>query len=230
MAKVKVIVFDSNETLLDLAGLDTEFARAFGAAAVRKQWFRQLLELFLTATVIDEYQSFELLADAALDMTAVQYGTANGTGELAKADRAAIHATMLALPPHGDVRPALDRLTAAGLRLAVLTNSTEKSAKAQMKHAGLDDCFEAILSADAVQRYKPAREAYRYAAKQLAVDTDEIRLVAAHGWDVAGALEAGCKAAFVARPEKALNPRGRAPDIVGADLAAVAEQIIERDG
>ena len=134
------------------------------------------------------------------------------------------------LPALPDVRPALERLTGAGFRLAALTNSTEKTAKAQLENAGLDKLMERVLSADAVQRYKPAREAYRYAAMELKIEPDELRLVAAHGWDVAGALKAGCKAAFVARPEKALNPKGAKPDIVGRDLREVAEQIIAKDG
>jgi 2-haloacid dehalogenase len=58
----------------------------------------------------------------------------------------------------------------------------------------------------------------------------DIRLVAAHGWDVAGALTAGCKAAFVARPEKVLSPKGAKPDISSRDLQEVAEQIIVQDG
>jgi len=56
-----------------------------------------------------------------------------------------------------------------------------------------------------------------------------VRLVAAHSWDVSGALSAGCHAAFVARPGMVLSPIGRQPDIVGADLAAVVDQIVARD-
>lgn len=224
MTHVQVIVFDANETLLDLAALDPLFARAFGDARARAAWFTQVLQLFLTATVIGEYQPFDVLGDAALDVVATQRGVT-----LATDDRAAIREALLALPAHPDVRPALDRLRAAGLRMAVLTNSTEKSAKAQMHRAGLTDYFDAVLSADAVQRYKPAREAYAHAARELKVDLGEIRLVAAHGWDVAGALAAGCRAAFVARPGKALNPKGARPDVVGPTLLDVAEQIAERD-
>jgi 2-haloacid dehalogenase len=33
-------------------------------------------------------------------------------------------------------------------------------------------------------------------------------MVAAHAWDITGALSAGCKAAFVQRPGKALDPSG----------------------
>lgn len=221
----RVIVFDLNETLLDLSALDPTFERAFGDAEVRKRWFRQLLELFLTATVIDEYQSFDKLADAALEMVAEQQRV-----ELKDPHRQAIKEAMQKLPAYPDVRPALERLSDAGFRLATLTNSTEKSARALIERASLGDLFERVLSADAVRRYKPAPEPYEYAARELGVTVGQVRLVAAHAWDVAGALAAGCKAAFVARPEKALDPSGAKPDISGIDLREVAEQIIAKDG
>jgi 2-haloacid dehalogenase len=57
-----------------------------------------------------------------------------------------------------------------------------------------------------------------------------LRLVAVHSWDIAGALRAGCAAAFVARPGMVLDPLFGQPDIVGADLAAVADLILGGEG
>jgi 2-haloacid dehalogenase len=62
------------------------------------------------------------------------------------------------------------------------------------------------------------------------VPIGEVRLVAAHSWDIAGALAAGCQAAFVARPGMVLSPLGGPPGVIGPDLTAVAEQIISIDG
>ena len=59
------------------------------------------------------------------------------------------------------------------------------------------------------------------------MEIGQVRLVAAHAWDVAGATSAGCAAAFVARPGMVLNPLFERPDVVGADLREVADQIIE---
>ena len=64
------------------------------------------------------------------------------------------------------------------------------------------------------------------AAQSLGVEVGEIRLVAAHGWDVVGAMRAGCAAAFVARPGKALFPIAPPPDVVGKDLLEVADGIV----
>ena len=99
-----------------------------------------------------------------------------------------------------------------------------------MAYAGLRLLFEEVLSADSVRRLKPAPEPYWMASERLDVPVGDVRLVAAHGWDMAGALRAGCTAAFVARPGQLLDPLAPRPDIIGADLAAVAERIIERDG
>jgi len=67
-------------------------------------------------------------------------------------------------------------------------------------------------------------------ADRLGVAVGDLRLIAAHAWDIAGALRAGCAAAFVARPGMVLDPLVERPDVVGADLREVAERIVEREG
>src|SRR6266567_3686521 len=113
--------------------------------------------------------------------------------------------------------------------LAALTNSTLEVAGAQLEHAGLIDLFDQVLSADTVRRLKPAPEPYRMAADRFGVGVGQVRLIAAHAWDVAGARHAGCAAAFVARPGKALDPLAEAPDVIGGDLDEVADLIIAAD-
>jgi 2-haloacid dehalogenase len=58
------------------------------------------------------------------------------------------------------------------------------------------------------------------------VTTGNLRMVAAHAWDVVGALRAGCAAAFIARPGKVLYPLAAQPDVVVPDLVVAAERII----
>ena len=221
----RVVVFDVNETLLDLAALDPIFERAFGDGAVRGLWFAQMLQSALVATLTGAYADFGQAQMGALDMLAARRGV-----EVADGDRAAIREGMRSLPPHPEAREALERLRDAGLRLATLTNSTLEVAEAQISNAGLRDLFEEVLSADEVRRLKPAPEPYRMAAERLGVPIDQVRLVAAHAWDVAGALRAGCAAAFVARPGMVLDPLAPEPDVVGPDLLAVADGILAREG
>ena len=96
----------------------------------------------------------------------------------------------------------------------------------QLANAGLATFFDRSFSVDTVRRFKPAAEAYRSVADSLGVPMDRLRLVAAHAWDVVGALRAGCAAAFVARPGKVLYPLGPKPDISGPDLRSVAKLIV----
>src|SRR5919201_3848034 len=196
-----VIVFDVNETLLDLRAMDPAFERAFGDRSVRQQWFQQLLSSAMVSIITDAYSDFGSLGKAALQMTAERRGV-----QLSDEDQQRILGTIRELPPHPEVRPALERLRDAGLRLATLTNSTQQVAEAQMHNAGLRDLFEQVLSADTAQRLKPHRAAYEMAARQLDVQVGEVRLVAAHAWDVAGAPRARCAAAVIAPPRLGVHP------------------------
>jgi 2-haloacid dehalogenase len=217
----RICVFDVNETLLDLGSLDPLFEEAFGDARARREWFSQLLQSAFVATITGAYSNFGQIGAAALQMTAERRDVS-----LTDDARQGILGGMRELPPHPEVPEALDLLRDAGIRLTALTNSTLEVAEAQLGNAGLADRFEAIFSADAVERLKPAPEPYRATADALGVETSGLRLVAAHAWDVAGAMRAGCAAAFVARPGMVLDPLVWPPDVVGLDLSQVASAII----
>ena len=221
----RICVFDVNETLLDLHALDPQFARVFGDASVRQAWFTQMLQSAFVTTITGPYRDFGTIGAAALDMVAARRGVS-----ITQEEKTAILSEMRRLPPHPDAREGLERLRQAGLRLVTLTNSTAQVAQAQMTNAGLSEYFEQIFSVDAGQRLKPAPEAYRMVAEHLGVAIAEIRLIAAHAWDIAGALRAGCAAAFVARPAMVLDPLFERPDVVGVDLREVAERILEHEG
>jgi 2-haloacid dehalogenase len=225
VAMRRVQVFDVNETLLDLAAMDPHFERIFGDASVRRSWFSQMIQSALVATVTGAYSQFGAHAMAALEMTAEQAGV-----QLGDDDRQAIAAQLRRLAAHPEVAGALRRLRDAGPRLAALTNSTEEVARAQLEYAGLIDLFELVLSADTVRRLKPAHRVGWRPSGWGWVAVDQVRLIAAHAWDVAGAGRAGCATAFVARPGKVLDPLVERPEIVGADLAEVADAILAVEG
>jgi 2-haloacid dehalogenase len=202
-----------------MAALDPLFERAFGDGSVRQLWFSQMLQCAFVSNLTDAYVTFGEAAGAALRMTEERRGV-----EVSDEDRQEILGGLRNLPPHPEVPESLDRLRDAGFRLATLTNSAQEVADAQIGNAGLADRFERVLSADTAKRLKPAPAPYRMAARRLGIPDRELRLIAAHAWDVAGALRAGCAAAFVAR--QPFDPLVEEPDVVGADLAEVAEGII----
>jgi phosphoglycolate phosphatase-like HAD superfamily hydrolase len=128
----RIIVFDVNETLLDLTALDGHFERIFRVAGVREEWFKQVVQSALLTTILDAYSDFAAVGAAALEMTAAVHDV-----PLTRDDRNAILGAMRELPPHPEVPDSLRRLHEAGLRLCALTNSTQTVADAQLEHAGL---------------------------------------------------------------------------------------------
>jgi 2-haloacid dehalogenase len=216
-----LLVFDVNETLLDLSGLDPIFRRLFGHAGVRREWFAQVLQTALVDVATGTYHDFGMVARAGLEMVAMRRKV-----ELDSADVASVMKGMRELPPHPEVPAALARLRDAGFRLATLTNSPPDTMEAQLAHAGIADIFHERMSVEPSGSLKPAPTVYRHAARRLGVIPSQMRLVAAHAWDVTGAMRAGCAGAFVARPGMVLDPLGEMPDVVGGDLEEVADILL----
>lgn len=217
-----VLVFDVNETLLDLGALDAEFERVFGSADVRQLWFAQVLQNAMISVITDSYQPFGVIAVGALEQVAERCKVPTTHEQAVK-----IVSGMRTLPPHPEVPGALEKLRDAGFRLCALTNSVQEIADAQLAHTHLAPLFERIFSADSVKRLKPSRAPYEYAAREMGVPLAETCLIAAHAWDVTGAQRAGAQGAFVARPGMTLDPLAPHPTIVGSDLNDIAAQLID---
>ncbi|MCA9835282.1 MAG: haloacid dehalogenase type II [Trueperaceae bacterium] len=218
------IVFDVNETLLDLSNLNPQFKRIFGEESVSDRWFAQLLQNAMVASLSGHYQDFADLARDALELSAKKQGFS-----LRSEDAADILAGMRRLSPHSDVIPALTRLKEAGFCLIALTNSPYRILKSQLSYAGILDFFEQTFSVDEVKLFKPHPAVYQMAAQKLGIALSDIRMVAAHNWDITGAIRAGCKGAFVARAGAHLGTYDEKPDIVASSLIEVAEAIIQKD-
>ncbi len=212
-----VLLFDVNETLLDVKALGSAFSATFGDSELLPEWFGLLLRYSLEVSVTGDYRSFDELAVAAL-MTA-----ANRAEKPIDHDEAAgLVDAMSQLPAHPDVADGLAALSAYGFRLATLTNSRLEVAHQQLESAGLTSHFDKVMSVESVKRFKPHADTYRYAAEQLDVPIGAITMVAAHDWDVNGALLAGANAAFIERPGAARAAHDRIPELVAPDIGALA--------
>lgn len=219
-----IILFDVNETLLDLSALRPQFGRIFGDEAALGEWFSQLLQSALVATVTHTYRDFGELALEGLELIAKRKDVS-----LSQRDKDAVFDTISSLPPHADVKPGLQRLREAGFTLAALTNSPYRVLGQQLNSAGLNEFFDQALSVDEVQLFKPHRQVYEMAAQKLGVGLNEIRMVAAHNWDTTGAIRAGAQAAFLARPGAVLGKLDETPSMVGSTLSELVEQIVATD-
>ena len=97
-----------------------------------------------------------------------------------------------------------------------------------MKHGGIADLFERLISVDSVKRNKPAPQAYAYVEKELGAKPSELCMIACHTWDTLGAVAAGWEAALVKRVGNDVLGIGPQSQIVGDDLNDVADQLITR--
>ncbi|WP_373888859.1 haloacid dehalogenase type II [Paraglaciecola chathamensis] len=220
--KPKVIIFDVNETLLDLETMRTSIGEALeGQEELTTLWFSTMLHHSLVTTVTGDYQDFGKIGVAALMMVA-QNNDIEITEEQAVT---AIKTPLLSLPAHPDVKAGLKALKEQGFKLVSLTNSSNKGVETQFKNAGLTDYFDKRMSIEDIKVYKPDLRAYAWALEQLNIKPEEALMVAAHGWDVAGAKAAGLQTAFVARPGKALYPLAQKPDYVVKDLSELVETL-----
>ncbi len=208
-----VIVFDVNETLLDLSALRSPFEGIFGPSAPLGEWFARMLHGSLVANLTDSYRSFGEIGVEALEALAKKRHVELESGQ---AER--VVAMMKSLPPHPDVPSALQRLTALGYRMITLTNSSIDVAGRQLENAGITQHFEAALSVETVRKFKPSAEPYTMALDHLGIGPDEAVMVAAHDWDVHGAQTVGMAGAFLDRPGAVWSIKTSTPGWRGPNL------------
>lgn len=218
----KVLFFDVNETLLDLNVMKKSIGAALGGRPeLMPLWFTTMLQYSLVTTVANHYQDFGTIGAAVLMMVAHKNGIAI-TDKQAKDDVAAI----LSLPAHPEVKEALLLLKKEGFKLVAFTNSSNKAVETQLKYAGIHDLFDDVLSIEDVGKFKPHVDTYNWAARKMKLKPKECMLIAAHGWDVAGANWAGWQTAFVSRPGQQLFPLANLPEINEENILSVAQKLI----
>jgi 2-haloacid dehalogenase len=219
-----VLVFDVNETLIDIESMAPLFERIFGDKRVLREWFGQLIMYSMTITLSGRYEEFFTLGQGLLRMVGDIHGVA-----IEPSDVEELRTAMLTMPAHPDVEPGLRQLKAAGFRMVTLTNSPPNPrGKSPLEQAGLAPFFERQLTIDTVRAYKPAPQAYRMVAQDLGVPASSCFMVAAHVWDTMGAQANGYTAGLITRSGNAPLPVGSLPqpDIVAPDLPALASELI----
>lgn len=221
MTEKPVLVFDVNETLLNLGPIANALEKGFGSAPPVGEWFARMLHGSLVANELDSYRPFDDIGVEALLTVAAKRGLA-----LRGEDAQEIVSIMRNLPPHPDVYNAMERLFDADLRLVALTNSSLEAANAQIENAGLHIFIQRVFSVEEVGRFKPSSAPYRHVAESMGVPIGETMLVAAHDWDCAGAMAAGATAAFIQRHGVVWGIPNPPPQLVVPDLARLADHLV----
>jgi 2-haloacid dehalogenase len=145
-----ILVFDVNETLLDIEAMTPLFTQIFGDPRAVREWFGQLVVYSMTAAMSHRYVDFFTLGQAVMRMLADIHRVHITDDHL---DR--IGEAMLTMPAHPDVADALTELRDNGLRLVALTNSPPTpDGQSPLEHAGLGGLFERQFSVDACRTFK----------------------------------------------------------------------------
>jgi 2-haloacid dehalogenase len=219
-----IILFDINETVLDLSILKPKFKAVFGDESVLATWFSMLLHSSTVCIMTNVKTDFATLAGTMLEAIAARMGLT-----LSKTASDDILSGFESLPPHNDIKHALSTLKAAGFSTVAFSNSSLNLISNQITNAGLMEYFDDIISVEKTGSFKPDPIVYQYAAKQLNQPLNKLRLVATHDWDTHGALSVGMRAAYINRASAIYHPLYHQPDITASTMEGIVTKIIEQD-
>ena len=172
--------------------------------ALATVWSAKLFDYTWLCTAANRYEHFDSLADASL-----RFAAESTQLSLPDQIRAALVLRYSQLDVWPDVKPTIETLRTAGVRLGLLSNLRESALRANLRNADIAGAFEQVLSTDRVQRFKPAPAAYHMAVEAFGLAKDEIGFAAFAGWDAAGASWFGYRTAWVNRfgaPAERLRP------------------------
>ena len=172
---LSTIVFDVNETLLDITTLEPFFDRVFGNATVLREWFAELILYSQTVTLSGIYVPFGDLAGGVLRMVGENKQIA-----VQDTDVSELKSLIGSMPAYGDVVPALIRLRDAGFTLVTLTNSAPSPAPTPLEKAGIAALFDDHFSVAEAGNFKPHPSTYQMVADRWGVDISSLCMVACH--------------------------------------------------
>ncbi|HET7399898.1 MAG TPA: haloacid dehalogenase type II [Intrasporangium sp.] len=215
----RLLIFDVNETLSDLAGVADRFEAAGVPRQLASTWFAGVLRDGFALTVTGDRPRFADLAASSL--TALLRGVVD--------DPASVRDDLLRgfteVDVHPDVVEGVRDLQRLGIRLVTLSNGARSVAEGLLARSGVDGCFDRLLSVEEAPAWKPAAAAYEHALTECDVPAAEAMLVAVHPWDIHGATRAGLRTAWVNRSGADYPETFAAPDLEATSIVDLAAQL-----
>lgn len=217
----RVIVFDVNETLSDMAPMGQRFTDVGAPAHLAGTWFASLLRDGFALTAA---HSTARMADIGSGLLRNRLAGLSLDRDL---DEAIDHIMggFAGLDLHPDVAEGVDALSRLGIRLVTLTNGSTDLARGLFERAGIIGSFERLLSVEAAGAWKPAPGAYAYALSECDVEARDAMLVAMHPWDIDGAGRAGLATAWLDRSGEGYPDYFRPADLQAETLTALAVRL-----
>ena len=215
---IRAVLFDLFGTLLDVhsvtARLDEFFPGQGGSLS--KAWREKQLQYTQLRSLGGRYAPFTQVTDDALQFVCAAAGVA-----LDAPTRGALMHQYTQLTAFADVLPTLAALRDRDFTLGVLSNGDPGLLEDCLYSAGLTDVFDSVLSADAVQTFKPSSVVYELGTRTLGHAADEIAFVSSNGWDAVGATWFGYRTFWVNRASLPAEQLSITPDSTGSRLGDV---------
>jgi len=214
------IAFDVYGTLVDPNGMEAHLEPFFGSQAKKATeiWRDKQIEYSFRRALMGRYVGFDLCTAQALVYVSELLGVT-----LSQADQQVLLAHYRSLPAFSDAAPALQDLAARGHQLVAFSNGTEKAVRILLDHAGLLRHFQAIVSVDDVQSFKPDPAVYAYLAERTGQPSSAIWMISSNPFDVIGAKSYGLRSAWVRRDKNRIfDPWEFPPDLTAGSLLELA--------
>lgn len=214
---ITLLAFDVYGTLFDVQSVTASAEAMFPGhgTALSQLWRAKQLEYTWLQGLMGRRTDFATVTRSALEYAAEARGLS-----LDAQRREALVEEYLRLTPFPEARAALAAL--AGTRKVILSNGTATMLETLVRHAGLDGHFEAIISVDEVDAYKPSPRVYARVQTRTGVPPDRTALVSANGWDAVGARAFGLASLWVNRAGGPLDRHGPPPSAVVRSLVEIA--------
>lgn len=220
MSEIRAVAFDVIETLMSLDPIHDRLSERGYSSGLFDLWFARAVRDGMALGAAGGYRSFqEVSVNALRDVTDHTVDDATIEHVLHGWDE---------LPAYPDVEPAVQHLTASGIRIVGLTTGSAETIKTFLAHNDLGRYFETVISCETIGTWKPEAGVYRYAADRLHLAPEQVALLAAHAWDCHGAKRAGLTTGWVSRLEGRYSATFDPPDATGDDLEELVQHLLQR--
>src|SRR6516162_876559 len=192
---IRACVFDAYGTLFDYASAAAGCREALGErlGPLTALWRDKQLQYTWLHTMQGRHADFWQVTGDALDFALETLGLDD------RPLRARLMDLYLSLDVFPEVPAMLQRLKAAGLKTAILSNGSPQMLGAVVKKAGIAEFLDAVLSVEAVGVYKPHPSIYQLAVDRLAVPAGAISFQSSNAWDAYAASAFGMRVVWCNR-------------------------------
>ncbi|MFD1529834.1 HAD-IA family hydrolase [Pseudonocardia aurantiaca] len=214
----RVVLVDVFETILRVSALRSRFVDVGRPEHECELFFTRALRDGMALTLAGGVRPFADVARAALRTT---------TGHSLSEDALDhVLSGFGELPPYPDVEPALQALARARIPAYAFTQGSAGTARDALDAAGLRTYLRGVLSCEEITSFKPPARVYDWACRQVDVPGDRVALLAAHSWDVHGAVRAGLVGGLATRLEGAVPDTVVRPHVAAEHLDEVVAGLI----